>query len=158
MEKLITTLCIIYQHPRVLLGMKKRGFGAGRWVGFGGKVQDGESLEEATKREVFEEVGLKLESLEKMGVLDFEFQDGSRSIEVNVFCSKEFEGQVIETEEMRPEWFGVDKLPYKDMWPADTYWLPMLLENKKFEGKFFYDHPSTPEYISTILKKTLREI
>jgi hypothetical protein len=36
--KKILTLTIIYQHPRVLLGMKKRGFGAGRWNGFGGKV------------------------------------------------------------------------------------------------------------------------
>ena len=56
--KKILTLCFIYQHPKVLLGMKKRGFGAGRWNGFGGKVRDGETIEEATKREMKEEVGI----------------------------------------------------------------------------------------------------
>ena len=49
------TLCIIHQHPRVLLGMKKRGFGMGRWNGFGGKVEAGETIEDATRREVGEE-------------------------------------------------------------------------------------------------------
>ena len=70
-NKKIFTLCIIHQHPKVLLGMKKRGFGAGRWNGFGGKVKDGESIKEAAKREVVEEVGLKVKELEKMGIINF---------------------------------------------------------------------------------------
>ncbi len=64
MKKLLT-LCIIYQYPKVLLGMKKRGFGAGRFNGFGGKVENGESIEEAAKREVVEEVGLNVKSLKE---------------------------------------------------------------------------------------------
>lgn len=44
------TLVLVVQPPRVLLGMKKRGFGAGLWNGFGGKVQPGESIEEAARR------------------------------------------------------------------------------------------------------------
>jgi len=47
--KKIMTLCIIHQHPKVLLGMKKRGFGVGRWNGFGGKVNEGETIEQADK-------------------------------------------------------------------------------------------------------------
>ena len=50
MNKKIQTLCLIYQHPKLLLGMKKRGFGAGRWNGFGGKLHENESIEEATKK------------------------------------------------------------------------------------------------------------
>ncbi|MEK7165153.1 MAG: DNA mismatch repair protein MutT, partial [Patescibacteria group bacterium] len=42
MQKVLT-LCIVHQNEKVLLGMKKRGFGAGRWNGFGGKLQDGET-------------------------------------------------------------------------------------------------------------------
>jgi 8-oxo-dGTP diphosphatase/2-hydroxy-dATP diphosphatase len=42
--KKLLTLCIIYQHSRILLGMKKRGFGAGRWNGFGGKVAMAETI------------------------------------------------------------------------------------------------------------------
>ncbi|XP_032115703.1 7,8-dihydro-8-oxoguanine triphosphatase isoform X1 [Sapajus apella] len=44
------TLVLVLQPQRVLLGMKKRGFGAGRWNGFGGKVQEGETIEEGAKR------------------------------------------------------------------------------------------------------------
>ncbi|KAM6196845.1 oxidized purine nucleoside triphosphate hydrolase isoform 2-T2 [Sarcoramphus papa] len=47
------TLVLVVQPPRVLLGMKKRGFGAGLWNGFGGKVQPGESIEEAARRCMF---------------------------------------------------------------------------------------------------------
>src|SRR3989344_5111757 len=37
MKTLITTLCIVHQHPRILLGMKKRGFAAGEGNGFSGQ-------------------------------------------------------------------------------------------------------------------------
>ena len=48
-NKLLTLLFVI-ESDRVLLGMKKRGFGAGRWNGFGGKVDRDETIEEAAKR------------------------------------------------------------------------------------------------------------
>ena len=68
----ILTLCIIHEHPRVLLGMKKRGFGQGKWNGFGGKVNDGESIEEAAVRELEEEAGIRVQALKFMGMLDFQ--------------------------------------------------------------------------------------
>lgn len=46
----LLTLVLVVQPGRVLLGMKKRGFGAGRWNGFGGKVQSGETIEDAARR------------------------------------------------------------------------------------------------------------
>ena len=46
----VLTLAFIRETTRVLLGLKKRGFGEGRWNGFGGKVQTGESIELAAKR------------------------------------------------------------------------------------------------------------
>ncbi|XP_078221898.1 uncharacterized protein LOC118150622 [Callithrix jacchus] len=46
----LSTLVLVLQPQQVLLGMKKRGFGAGRWNGFGGKVQEGETTEEGAKR------------------------------------------------------------------------------------------------------------
>lgn len=51
--KKILTLSIITKKGKILLGMKKRGFGVGKWNGFGGKVQHGETLEEAMKRELY---------------------------------------------------------------------------------------------------------
>ncbi|MCX6765358.1 MAG: NUDIX domain-containing protein [Candidatus Moranbacteria bacterium] len=72
--KKILTLCVVHQGDQILLGMKKRGFGKGYWNGFGGKVHSGESIEETAMREIKEEVGIVPESLEKHGILNFEFE------------------------------------------------------------------------------------
>lgn len=48
----LLTLLFVLEPNRVLLGMKKRGFGMGRWNGFGGKVQAAESIEDAAIRQV----------------------------------------------------------------------------------------------------------
>ena len=53
----IVTLVFVHDNQKVLLGYKKRGFGAGRWNGFGGKVETGETLEQAARRELKEESG-----------------------------------------------------------------------------------------------------
>ncbi len=69
------TLCIPLQVNEILLGMKKRGFGVGKYNGFGGKVISGETIEETTIRELREESGLssKVEDLQKVAELDFFF-------------------------------------------------------------------------------------
>lgn len=137
-KKLTTTLCLVHRPPRVLLGMKKRGFGAGRWNGFGGKVADGETLEIAARRETKEEAGIEIAALEKFGIMEFEFQGKPDMIEVHVFRVDEFEGEPMEGEEMRPEWFETDRLPFGEMWPDDKYWFPLFLDGKKFTGKFLF--------------------
>ena len=87
MKKLLT-LCIIYQHPNILLGMKRRGFGAGRWNGFGGKVGVREKIEEAAKREVREEARIEVLNLVKVGIVQFEFQGNPEILEVHIFSWK----------------------------------------------------------------------
>ena len=72
MKKLLT-LCLVSKGDEILLGMKKRGFGEGRWNGFGGKVEQGESVEEAARRELKEESGVVAEKLEKVGIIEFEY-------------------------------------------------------------------------------------
>lgn len=137
-SKKILTLCLVHQHPRVLLGMKKRGFGAGRWNGFGGKVQSGEDIEVAAKRELLEEAGISVSSIEAMGVIDFEFKGNPEILEVHIFRAGDFTGTIIETEEMKPQWFDVDSIPFAAMWPDDAHWFPLFLDNKKFRGKFLF--------------------
>jgi 8-oxo-dGTP diphosphatase/2-hydroxy-dATP diphosphatase len=77
--------------------------------------------------------------MNKLGILEFEYQDGSGNMEVHIFYVKEFEGSPAESEEMKPRWFDVDEIPYDQMWLDDKYWLPMFLSRKKFEGKFFFN-------------------
>lgn len=145
--KKILTICMIYQHPQILLGMKKRGYGEGKWNGFGGKVEDGESIEEATKREVMEEVGLEVDKLEKAGVINFEFKENPEILEVHIFKVDKFNGEPIETEEMRPKWFHVDDIPIKEMWSDDEYWIPLFLKEKKFRGKFLFDNEESNDIL-----------
>ncbi len=157
-KKKTLTLCIIHQHPRVLLGMKKRGFGAGRWNGFGGKVEEGETVEEAARRELKEEVGLEVLEMTKKGIIDFEFENDPKVLEVHVFHVANFTGNPEETEEMKPEWFHVDRIPFEQMWSDDIYWIPMFLNGKKFRGRFLFDQPSNAEYSAKIISQDLSEV
>jgi len=121
------------------LGYKKEGLGIGRYNGFGGKVETGESIEAAAQREVFEEANLTIKNLFKVGVLEFSWNNKNDALEVHIFKSTDFSGKIEESEEMRPEWFSMDKVPYKKMWSSDTYWWPLVLQNKKFVGNFIFD-------------------
>ena len=140
------TLCIVHElsegisgQSRVLLGLKKRGFGAGRWNGFGGKVEAGETVEDAARREVNEEAGIKVSDMDRVGHIEFEFVGEPDTLEVNVFKAVSFSGEPREGEEMKPRWFSVDEIPFEDMWPDDRYWLPLFLEGRKFKGRFLFE-------------------
>ena len=146
------TLCLIYEHSRILLAMKKRGFGAGRWNGYGGKVQEGESVEEAAKRETKEEIDIDIDALEKVGIIEFEFQGNPELLEVHVFRVTQHSGNPKETEEMRPQWFTVDEIPFRDMWPDDVYWFPLFLQGKRFKGRFLFGEGDA------VLDYTLEEV
>jgi 8-oxo-dGTP diphosphatase/2-hydroxy-dATP diphosphatase len=133
------TLCIIHDHKRVLLGMKKRGFGMGRWNGFGGKVESGETIKAAAKRELWEEAGIKVARLDKIGEVEFEFKGDPVILQVHIFKAEKFEGQLAESDEMNPKWFNHDEIPFDQMWPDDRHWLPLLLAGRKFNGKFVFE-------------------
>lgn len=150
--KIITTLCIIHRPPFVLLGKKKRGFGAGKWNGFGGKVSPRETIEQAAHRELEEEAGVKAVELEKIGVLDFFFAHNSEVIRVHIFRAEDFQGPPRESEEMEPRWFKIEEIPFKEMWPDDVYWMPLFLERRRFTGNFHFDRDNR------ILRQSLKEL
>lgn len=132
--------------------MKKRGFGTGRWNGFGGKVSQTETIEEAAKRELREEAGIEANNMEKLGIIDFEFDGNPEILEVHIFKSDNFSGEPSESEEMKPQWFHIDEIPFKEMWPDDMHWIPLFLGGKKFKGKFLFGESDV------ILKYELTEV
>lgn len=156
--KKILTLVLVLRDNQVLLGMKKRGFGEGRWNGFGGKVHEGETIEEAALRELEEECGITAKDLNKVGILDFSFENDPKELEVYVFKTSNFNGNPVETEEMLPKWFKKDEIPFKEMWSDDEYWLPLLISGKKFKGKFLFDRPSDSTYSAKILDMSIGEV
>jgi 8-oxo-dGTP diphosphatase/2-hydroxy-dATP diphosphatase len=141
--KKILNLCFLIENKKILLGFKKRGWGEGRWNGFGGKVEPGETIEESAKREIFEECGIMADNLEKRGVLEFTYLDTGKIMEVHIFKILGYSGNIKETEEMKPQWFEIIDIPFSEMWPDDLYWLPLFLKDKKFEGEFLFNDINT---------------
>jgi len=135
------SLLFLRKGNQLLLAMKKRGFGEGRWNGVGGKVEDGESIEAAMIRESQEEIGITPTKYEKVGDISFdEFFKGEPTImHVHIFMASQWNGEPTESDEMAPKWFDIDKIPYDTMWPDDIYWLPQVLKGKKVSAQFKLD-------------------
>jgi len=150
--KKVTTLCTVFIGGRILLGMKKRGFGEGWWNGFGGKVQPGETIEAAAIRECQEEAGITPTTISPRATFNFHFEDSPDEIEVHVFLVEVFTGEPQESEEMRPQWFALDEIPYKQMWADDPYWLPQILAGKQLEATFWFKD------IRALLRHQVREV
>ena len=150
MDKKVFTLAILHDTEKILLGLKKQGFGIGKWNGFGGKVEEGESIGEAALREVKEEAGVSLQALDKRGVIVFHFEGKSQALEVHIF-SAFYSGGFTKSEEMEPKWFSLGDIPYDTMWPDDILWLPLLLAGKNFEGEVFFKD------METVLRHTIQE-
>ena len=141
MKKTETTLLILTRDNEIMLAKKKRGFGKDKYNGVGGKLQEGETKEEAMLRETKEEVGIIPTSYEYVGMIDFmEFVNGEKeNVIMYLFTSNAWDGELIESEEMEPCWFSVDEIPYDKMFADDPYWLPKLLKGEKFNAYFEFD-------------------
>jgi ADP-ribose pyrophosphatase YjhB (NUDIX family) len=134
----VTTLAMIERPGEVLLAMKKRGFGEGWYNGYGGKVED-ESVEHGMIREVKEESGLVVLESRARGVVEFIFAGTPKIVEMHIFEVVSFEGELVETDEMRPKWFKLEEIPYDCMWPADRIWVPEYLKGKNIGGSAVFD-------------------
>lgn len=134
------TLCLLVRGDpptEVLLGLKKAGFGAGKYNGFGGKVKAGETIEAAAIREVEEEVGLVVspKNLKSVGRLTFLFSASPAWDRVTtVFLARVWEGEPVESTEMRPVWFAVEDIPFEHMWQGDVHWIPRILAGERVRG------------------------
>lgn len=143
------SLCLLVREngndKEILLAMKKRGFGKGRWNGVGGKpdLEKGENVLDSAIRETEEEIGIKIKNPEKVAVMDFYFPEQPKEKDwdqqVHLYLIREWEGEPIETEEMLPRWFKIQEIPFDEMWDDDRHWLPHVLEGKKLKAKFYFD-------------------
>ncbi len=132
------TLCFVRVGTEVLLIEKKRGLGGGKVNGPGGKLEPGESPEQAAIRETQEEVGVTPSGLVKRAELRFQFLDGY-SMECTVFVADGLEGEPHETAEAKPFWAAISALPYDRMWEDDRHWLGRALAGENLRGSFEFD-------------------
>jgi 8-oxo-dGTP diphosphatase len=132
------TLLFVVAGGRILLIRKKRGLGAGKINGPGGRIEDGESALAGAVREVEEEIGVTPTEVSERGELSFQFVDGY-SIHVRVFRAGGWRGEPVETDEAVPLWFPLERRPYGEMWADDRVWLPLMLAGERFHGRFIFD-------------------
>lgn len=131
------TLMFVVRGGKILLIEKKRGHGAGKVNGPGGKIDPGESPLECAVRETEEELQISVKDARKVGELWFQMSDYP-SILCHVFIGTEYSGTPTETEEAVPLWVALDEIPYGRMWEDDIHWLPLVLGGKSLLGKFVF--------------------
>lgn len=131
----------------VCLAMKKRGFGAGRWNGVGGKVEAGETPEDSARREAQEEIGVTVKDLRKVAELTFTFpHHPDWDQKVHVYFTETWEGIPKEGEEMRPASFKTNEIPYDRMWADDVSWLPPVLAGNLIKAAFTFNEDETVQH------------
>lgn len=141
MDKLETTLCLLKKEEKILLAMKKRGFGEGKYNGVGGKIKEGETPEEAMIRETEEEIFVTPTKYEKVGYISFDefYKDSKIRLAFHLYLAYEWIGEPKESDEMNPKWFNINEIPYDKMFPDDKYWLAHILNGEKIDAYFDFD-------------------
>jgi len=132
------TLMFIIRDGQVLLIVKKRGLGAGKINGPGGKIDSGETPLDCVIRETQEELEITPLSPVKLGELWFSMGE-IPDILCHVYRSDDFTGIPTETEEAIPLWVNVSEIPYDQMWADDRLWLPLFLAGTPFLGRFVFE-------------------
>jgi len=132
------TVLFVIKEGRILLIEKKRGLGAGKINGPGGKIDPGETPLEAIIRETQEELLITPHAPRKLGELQFAMSDHP-DILCHVYRADDFTGTPTETDEAVPVWASLEEIPYHRMWEDDRHWLPLVLEDQTFIGRFVFE-------------------
>ncbi len=121
----------------VLLGEKLTGFGRGRVVGPGGKLEPGESPRAAAVREVHEEVGVSIHEADLVAAarIAYPFVDRPEHSQFHhVFVCERWHGEPRASSEIAPRWFPRESLPLDRMWADAAHWLPRALAGEFVEA------------------------
>ena len=148
------TLALLFRDDKILLAMKKRKFGVGKWNGYGGKLEEGETPIDGIVREVKEESNLDIpqELCKELGHMDFYFDDKAEwDQRVIIYRVDDFVGEPEETEEMMPKWFQISEIPWDEMWKGDDQWISYVIENKNFSGTVHFSE-SGEKLVSCVIK------
>ena len=129
-----TTLCYLEQGDAYLMlhrVKKEHDLNQGKWLGVGGKFQDGESPEDCILRECREETGLTLTEYRYRGLVTFVSNEAPTEY-MHLFTVDGFEGTIIECDEGELKWVPLEGIPELPMWEGDLIFLRLLASNEPF--------------------------
>ncbi|MBQ5998947.1 MAG: 8-oxo-dGTP diphosphatase [Treponema sp.] len=137
-----TTLIYIEKNSKYLMlyrTKKENDYNHDKWIGIGGKFEEGESPEECVSREVLEETGLTLTGFEYRGIVTFVSDDNFTEF-MHIFWSNSFEGNLIDCSEGDLEWVEKSKMNDLPHWKGDEIFLNLLdLRVPFFSLKLVYE-------------------
>ena len=102
-----------------------------KWVGIGGKFEDGESPEECMCREALEETGLTLHAPRLRGIVTFVSNEWDNEYMFLYTCT-DFSGELIECNEGDLEWVPMERVPDLPIWQGDKIFLDLLCRDAPF--------------------------
>jgi len=144
-KNIVATLVFPIKESAVLLARKTRKIGVGLWNGWGGEVEEGETIRQAALREFAGESGLsaKAEDLEYAGKVTFHNQksDGRKcDVEVHMFLLKKWNGKPRPNpaEMIEPTFWPISNLPYNEMMPSDKDWMLNVLVGERVEAEVWH--------------------
>lgn len=172
MAKATIVYIIDPQTNEVLMARKVRKVGTGFWFGYGGKIEAGQTPQECTIEETFEESGgvikLSEEELEPVALIDFyKGEDTTPLVDTPLFSvlfyralkTKASVGEPLTTDEMAdPTWFPVDNLPWDEIMPGDELLLPQVLAGTPIKGWVHFTSNEKEVIGSSIENCTLAEL
>lgn len=139
----MTTLCYIEKEGKYLMlhrVKKHHDINAGKWIGVGGHVENGETPEECLLREVKEETGLTLTAYRLRGLVTF-LSDVCEPELMCVFTADAFDGELIECDEGELAWVDKSDVLGLPTWEGDRVFLERLLsgDERFFSIKLRYE-------------------
>ena len=126
MKQINVVAAVIVRDGRILA--TQRGYGAfkGGWEFPGGKIEIGESPEEALRREILEELGVDIEVHELIDVVEYDYTEFHLSM-MCYWCSlKSGEVRLIEHEAGR--WLKTEEVGEVEWLPADLVLVEKLMK------------------------------
>lgn len=138
----LTTLCYLIKDNKYLMlyrTKKKQDINAGKYIGVGGHIEEGESPVDCIKREVKEETGLTVNKVDSRGYITFVM--GEETEHAFLFTSDDFSGALTEDcNEGELSWVDIDKVEELNLWEGDKVFLKILKERRDFFVlKLIYD-------------------
>ena len=129
-----TSLCYIERDGKYLMlhrTKKVNDENHDKWIGVGGKFEEGESPEECMLREVQEETGLTLTAWRYRGIVTFVSNEWSGEY-MHLFTADGYSGELKSCEEGELEWVEKERLYSLPIWEGDKIFLHLLDSGRPF--------------------------